>query len=105
MRASFRLLCMVGDCNITTMDNTEFRRLRGSDTWHFSEQCSNWPTAGYRAYKGDGEEPGDGEFCNECISKAGKSKPKKAKKKAAKPKASTKVAAKASPKKKAKKSK
>jgi hypothetical protein len=43
-----------------------FRRRRGSDTWHFCSNCSEWPRADYdeRATT-----PGTGLFCDECIRK------------------------------------
>ena len=47
------------------MANT-FRRKKGSDTWHFCSNCSNWPTS-------DCDErwakPTSGELCNECKAK------------------------------------
>jgi hypothetical protein len=43
-----------------------WRRKRGSDTWHFCSNCSNWPTSDYdTSYS----KPSSGEFCNECQAK------------------------------------
>jgi hypothetical protein len=40
------------------------RKRRGSDTWHFCRNCSQWPVSDYV------EGPGtSGEKCNECRSK------------------------------------
>jgi len=43
-----------------------YRRRRGSDTWHFCSNCSNWPTSDYEEKY---TKPSSGELCNECQSK------------------------------------
>lgn len=45
---------------------TTYRKKRGSDTWHFCSNCSNWPTSDYDERD---TEPTYGEKCNECIAK------------------------------------
>lgn len=45
-----------------------FRRRKGSDTWHFCTNCSNWPTTGYDE---QASKPTTGEFDNECLAKQG----------------------------------
>ncbi|WP_167976369.1 hypothetical protein [Lentzea indica] len=40
------------------------RRRKGSDTWHFCTNCSQWPTSDYETGTGV-----SGEKCNECKSK------------------------------------
>ena len=44
----------------------EYRRRKGSDTWHWCRNCNNWPTSDYetRATK-----PTTGEMDNECLAK------------------------------------
>lgn len=43
-----------------------YRCKRGTDTWHFCSNCSNWPTSNYEiSYT----RPTTGELCNECQSK------------------------------------
>lgn len=44
----------------------EYRRKKGSDTWHFCTNCSNWPTKDYDSRK---TKPTTGELDNECLSK------------------------------------
>lgn len=43
-----------------------YRKQKGSDTWHFCRNCSNWPTSNYdeRYIK-----PNSGELCNQCKDK------------------------------------
>lgn len=43
-----------------------WRRLDGSDTWHWIRECTNWPEHGYieKATK-----PMHGDQCNECRAK------------------------------------
>lgn len=43
-----------------------YRKIRGSDTWHWCKNCSKWPVANYdeKATK-----PTSGELCDECLSK------------------------------------
>ena len=44
----------------------QYRRLRNSDTWHFCQNCSNWPDWEYiSVYK----KPKDGKFCSQCEAK------------------------------------
>lgn len=43
----------------------EYRRKKGSDTWHFCKNCSKWPTEDYEVRNTKPE----GELCNECRSK------------------------------------
>ena len=43
-----------------------YRRLRGSDTWHFCTNCSTWPTSNYDERVSP---PTSGELCNECRAK------------------------------------
>lgn len=55
-----------------------YRRLIGSDAWHFTRNCSNWPGHGYEEERlQQGKRP-SGELCNEC--KAKQTVPKKRKK-------------------------
>lgn len=42
------------------------RRLKGSDTWHWCSNCSNWPTASFEEKPG---RPSSGDLCNECKAK------------------------------------
>jgi hypothetical protein len=43
-----------------------YRRKKGSDTWHFCSNCTNWPISDYdERYS----EPTSGEKCNECLAK------------------------------------
>ena len=44
-----------------------YRRARGRDTWHWSPDCSHWPTFDYEEQQ---SKPATGELCNECRSKA-----------------------------------
>ncbi|MBF4468849.1 MAG: hypothetical protein ISP01_05525 [Methanobrevibacter arboriphilus] len=44
-----------------------YRKKNDSDTWHWCEKCSNWPTSDYdTSYS----KPTSGELCNQCKSKA-----------------------------------
>ena len=44
----------------------EYRRKKGSDTWHWCKNCSKLPTSDYdTSYS----KPSSGELCNECKSK------------------------------------
>jgi len=45
--------------------NGNYRKRRGSDTWHWCRNCSNWPTSDYDSRN---TKP-SGEFCNECLGK------------------------------------
>jgi hypothetical protein len=49
----------------------EYRRRKGSDTWHFCSNCSNWPGVGYERSR---SKPRSGELCNECKSKKDRGK-------------------------------
>lgn len=44
----------------------QYRKRRGSDTWHFCSNCSNYPKSGYESST---SKPSSGEFCDECRSK------------------------------------
>jgi hypothetical protein len=44
-----------------------YRRRRGSDTWHFCRNCSNWPTSDYVEQT---TKPTTGELDNEGQAKA-----------------------------------
>jgi hypothetical protein len=43
-----------------------FRKRKGTDTWHFCSNCSNWPTSNYDE---QANRPSSGEYCNECRAK------------------------------------
>lgn len=45
---------------------TVWRKRKGTDTWHFCSNCSNWPTANYDVSY---TKPTSGELDNECRSK------------------------------------
>ena len=44
----------------------EYRRKKGSDTWHWCKNCSKWPESDYDVTN---TKPTTGEKCNECLSK------------------------------------
>jgi hypothetical protein len=44
----------------------EYRRKKGSDTWHFCTNCTNWPTSDYEVTY---TKPTTGELDNQCRSK------------------------------------
>jgi len=44
----------------------EYRRKKGSDTWHFCKNCSRYPTENYEVSY---TKPTSGELCDECLSK------------------------------------
>ena len=44
----------------------EYRRITTRGTWHFCQNCSCWPTIGYRARL---TPPAIVELCNECLKK------------------------------------
>lgn len=48
------------------MAELEFRRRRGSDTWHFHRSCSAWPA---EKFETEHERPTRGELCNQCLAK------------------------------------
>jgi hypothetical protein len=43
-----------------------YRKIKGSDTWHFCTNCSRWPTSNYDQEQ---SKPTTGELCNECRAK------------------------------------
>jgi hypothetical protein len=43
-----------------------YRRKKGSETWHFCANCSNWPAGDYEEQV---TAPSTGELCNECRAK------------------------------------
>lgn len=45
---------------------TEYRRKKGSDTWHWCKNCSKWPTSDYDVSY---TKPTTGELDNECKAK------------------------------------
>ena len=48
----------------------EYRKKKGSDTWHWCGNCSNWPTYNYDSERHSGKErPKSGELDNECKAK------------------------------------
>lgn len=44
----------------------EYRRKKGSDTWHWCRNCSKWPTSDYEVSY---QKPTSGELDNECKAK------------------------------------
>ena len=44
----------------------EWREHKGSDTWHFCTNCTDWPTSSYDVSY---SKPTTGELDNECRSK------------------------------------
>lgn len=44
----------------------EYRQRNDSDTWHWCQNCTNWPTAGYSSRH---SKPTSGELCDQCLSK------------------------------------
>ena len=44
----------------------QFRKKKGSDTWHWCTNCNNWPT---KDYDTNNSKPTNGELCNECKAK------------------------------------
>lgn len=45
---------------------TTYRKRKGTDTWHWCKNCSNWPTSNYEETSG---RPTTGELDNECLAK------------------------------------
>ena len=43
-----------------------YRKRKGSDTWHWCKNCSNYPTSDY---KEQANKPSNGELCNQCQAK------------------------------------
>ena len=47
-----------------------YRKKKGTDTWHWCKNCSNWPTSDYDEEWHPGtERPKSGELDNECRAK------------------------------------
>lgn len=44
----------------------EYRKAKGSDTWHWCRNCSKWPTKDYEVRY---TKPASGELDNECKAK------------------------------------
>lgn len=44
----------------------EYRKIKGSNTWHFCSNCSKWPISSYEEKP---EKPKSGELCDECQAK------------------------------------
>jgi len=42
---------------------TTYRKINGTDTWHFCLNCSNWPKVNYQEEQ---QSPRWGEICKEC---------------------------------------
>lgn len=48
----------------------EYRKRKGTDTWHWCTNCSNWPTSNYDSQNVPaGKRPSSGELDNECLGK------------------------------------
>lgn len=61
-------LSALGAENGGNKEMTEYRKVKGSDTWHWCTNCSNWPTSNYDVWTGTGRPP-SGELDNECRGK------------------------------------
>ena len=48
---------------------TKYRRRKGSDTWHWCRNCSNYPTTDYEEVDISTGRPSSGELDNECLAK------------------------------------
>jgi hypothetical protein len=46
-------------------ERAKYRKKRGRDTWHWCQNCSNWPTSDYD----EKDTKPSGELCNECRGK------------------------------------
>jgi hypothetical protein len=44
----------------------EYRKRRGSDTWHWCSNCENYPQSDYTTSP---SKPSSGDLCNQCKSK------------------------------------
>lgn len=44
----------------------EYRRKKGSDTWHWCRNCENWPLTNYDVSR---TKPTSGELCDQCLAK------------------------------------
>ena len=42
---------------------TEYRKIKGSEVWHWCESCPSWPDEGYLSRT---EKPTDGKLCDGC---------------------------------------
>jgi hypothetical protein len=51
------------------MSDKQYFRGKGSDTWHWRADCSNYPTINQVWYGGTKRKPSYGELCNECEAK------------------------------------
>lgn len=47
---------------------TKYRKKKGSDTWHWCTNCSNWPKYDYDEREFD-KRPTSGELCDQCLAK------------------------------------
>jgi len=47
---------------------TTYRKRKGTDTWHWCKNCSNWPDSNYEETTTSGR-PTTGELDNECLAK------------------------------------
>jgi len=48
----------------------EYRKIKGTDTWHWCTNCEDWPTSNYDSVDlPAGQRPSSGELDNECRSK------------------------------------
>ena len=45
---------------------TQYRKKKGSDTWHWCKNCSNWPESNYDVQH---VKPADDELDNQCKAK------------------------------------
>ena len=45
---------------------TAYRKKKGNDTWHWHQDCSNWPESDYKEIH---SKPRKGEFCGHCRTK------------------------------------
>lgn len=47
-----------------------YRKHKGSDTWHWCTNCTNWPTTSYDTVTTSGNaRPAGGELDNQCLGK------------------------------------
>lgn len=44
----------------------QYRKRRGSDTWHWCSNCNNYPTSDFTTSP---TKPSSGDLCNECKAK------------------------------------
>ena len=44
----------------------KYRKIKGSDTWHFCSKCSKWPVSSYEEKTA---KPKAGKLCDECRAK------------------------------------